>query len=234
MLPLDKIEEIRYNDNKVSEHCYLEGEAVNMAHGTYDDTHQKILESGMKMFLANGYERTNLRDLCADAGITTGSLYRHFESKADLFSFFVQPAVDEIRKLFFYVEPLCQEAVEAGDPRALWSIVGADKILDYTYRHFDALKLLLECSDGTQYSSFLNDVVGMEADISMRCFKAAKEQGMISGDLPSEIEMHMISHAYISCLFEAVLHDLNREDMEKYVSTIVEIFTAGAFKILGL
>ena len=205
-----------------------------MAHGTYDGTHQRILESGMKMFLENGFERTNLRDLCAEAGITTGSFYRHFKSKEDLFAFFVQPAVDEIRRLFVTAGPVCRDIVRSGDISGLWKVMGADEILNYIYRQFDALKLLLVCADGTKYCSFLDDVVGMEADISIRCFQAAKEQGLISKDLPSEIEMHMISHAYISSLFEAVLHDLSREDMEKYVSTIVAFFSAGAFKILGL
>ena len=46
---------------------------------------------GDKLFLENGFERTNLRDLCAEAGITTGSFYRHFASKEDIFSYFVQP-----------------------------------------------------------------------------------------------------------------------------------------------
>ena len=205
-----------------------------MAHGTYDDTHQRILDSGMKMFLANGYERTNLRDLCSDAGITTGSFYRHFTGKEDLFAYFVQPAVNEIKKLFEDSEPRCRSAIESGDIRGLWGIVGTSDILDYIYRNFDRLKLLLKCADGTKYSEFLNDIVWMETDISLRSFKAAKERGLISADLPSEIELHMICHAYISSVFEAVLHDLNREDMEKYVSTIVDFFSAGSYRILGL
>ena len=205
-----------------------------MAHGTYDDTHQRILDSGMKMFLANGYERTNLRDLCADAGITTGSFYRHFTGKEDLFAYFVQPAVDEINNLFRDCELMCRETVEAGDVHGLWDVVKVKEILDYIYRNFDRLKLLLRCADGTKYSDFLQDVVCMEADISLNSLRDAKEQGLLSVNLPSEIEMHMICHAYISSLFEAVLHDLNREDMEKYVCTIVDFFTAGAYKILGL
>ena len=84
-----------------------------MAYGTYDETHQRILESGMKMFLEKGFERTNLRDLCAEAGVTTGSFYRHFTSKEDIFSFFVQPAVDEIRKIFAEAEPVCREAARS-------------------------------------------------------------------------------------------------------------------------
>ena len=46
--------------------------------------------------------------------------------------------------------------------------------------------------------------------------------------------MHMICHAYISSVFEAVLHDLSRDVMEKYIHTIVKFFTAGAYQVLGL
>ncbi len=205
-----------------------------MAYGTYDDTHQRILDSGMKMFQENGFEHTNLRDLCAEAGVTTGSFYRHFESKEELFSFFVQPAVDEIKKIFADAEPLCREAVEEGDVRRLWMVMDADRLLDYIYRNFNALKLLLKCSDGTKYSDFLNDVVCMEADISLRSLGLATERGLLSEELPSEPEMHLICHAYISSVFEAVLHDLSRDVMEKYIHTIVKFFTAGAYQVLGL
>ena len=207
-----------------------------MAHGTFDATHNKIVESGFEMFLENGYERTNLRDLCARAGITTGSLYRHFESKEALFSHLVQPAVDEITAIFEKSEPLCREAVESGNLRKLWTIMDADRLLDYMYRNFDALKLLLKCSAGTRYSSFLNDVVNMEADISIRSLRAAKEHGLISDmcELPSEMEMHLICHAYVSSVFEAVLHDLDRDEMEHYTRTIMTFFTSGAYSVLGI
>ena len=205
-----------------------------MAYGTYDDTHQRILRSGLKMFLENGYERTNLRDLCTEAGVTTGSFYRHFESKEDIFSYFVQPAVDEIKKIFADAEPVCREAVETGDIRRLWRIVDADGMLDYIYRNFDAFKLLLKCSDGTQHSDFLNDVVCMETDISLRSLRLAKERGLIAAEPPSEPEMHLICHAYVSSVFEAVLHDLPRDVMENYVHTIMTFFAAGSCAVLGL
>ena len=205
-----------------------------MARGTFDATQKKIVESGLAMFLENGYERTNLRDLCARAGITTGSLYRHFESKEALFSYLVQPAVDEIRGIFAASESLCREAVESGNLRELWTIMDADRLLDYMYRNFDALKLLLMCSDGTKYSGFLNDVVNLEADISLRSLRAAKERGLISADLPSETEMHLICHAYVSSVFEAVLHDLARDEMEHYTRTIMAFFMAGSCSVLGI
>ena len=70
---------------------------TDMASGTYEATHTRILESGKKMFLRNGYERTNLRDLCGEAGVTTGAFYRHFKDKEALFSALVEPAVNSIQ-----------------------------------------------------------------------------------------------------------------------------------------
>ena len=205
-----------------------------MARGTYDDTHRKLLESAMRSFLENGYERTNLRDLCAEAGITTGSLYRHFDSKEDLFSFLVQPAVDEIRELFTYSEAACDQAVREDRVLDLWNIVSAESLVELIYRHFDRLKLLLKCADGTPYSTFVNDVVCMETDISVKALTAAKAKGLIKAGLPSEDEMHMICHAYISSLFESVMHDYSREDMLRYIHTILAFFSGGAKTLLNL
>ena len=47
----------------------------------YDATHSKILESGIKNFLKDGYEKSNLRKICKEAGVTTGAFYRHFDDK---------------------------------------------------------------------------------------------------------------------------------------------------------
>ena len=44
----------------------------------------------------------------------------------------------------------------------------------------------------------------------------------------------MICHACAACVFEAVLHDPGREEMDKYIHTIVEFFMAGSCGVLGL
>ena len=80
----------------------------------------------------------------------------------------------------------------------------------------------------------MNDVVCMETDISLRSLNLAKDRGYLTAELPSEPEMHMICHAYVSSVFEAVLHDLSRDVMENYIHTIVDFFTAGAYAVLGL
>jgi AcrR family transcriptional regulator len=48
-------------------------------------TRLNLLEAARSRFAELGYERTRLVDVTADAGVTTGALYRHFDGKAELF-----------------------------------------------------------------------------------------------------------------------------------------------------
>lgn len=49
------------------------------------NTREKIVYSSFKLFLENGYEATNIRDICKDVGIKASTLYFYFPSKQDLF-----------------------------------------------------------------------------------------------------------------------------------------------------
>ena len=66
----------------------------------YELTHKNIVDSGIKHFLKYGYERSNLRKICKDAGVTTGAFYRHFEDKEDLFVALVEPLANEILEFY--------------------------------------------------------------------------------------------------------------------------------------
>lgn len=50
------------------------------------DTKRKLLESALEMFSQNGYAGTNIRDLSASSGLGKSSLYRHFESKEEIWN----------------------------------------------------------------------------------------------------------------------------------------------------
>ena len=48
------------------------------------DGGEQILNSAARLFCRLGYAAVSLRDVAAEAGVTTGSLYHHFRSKDDL------------------------------------------------------------------------------------------------------------------------------------------------------
>ncbi len=50
------------------------------------DTKERILAAAMDMFSQNGYAGTNIRELTASLGLVKSSLYKHFESKEEIWN----------------------------------------------------------------------------------------------------------------------------------------------------
>jgi AcrR family transcriptional regulator len=56
------------------------------AAGTADPPADRLLAAAERLFGEHSYRRTSVADICAAAGIATGSFYAHFGSKADIFT----------------------------------------------------------------------------------------------------------------------------------------------------
>ncbi len=48
-------------------------------------TYQRILDSAARLFADKGYEQVGIDDVMADAGLTRGAFYSHFQTKSDLY-----------------------------------------------------------------------------------------------------------------------------------------------------
>ena len=57
-------------------------------------TKKKLLESAKKKKKKKGYMGASLRTIAANAGVTTGAMYRHFKDKDDFFCALVDEAID--------------------------------------------------------------------------------------------------------------------------------------------
>lgn len=199
-----------------------------MAVGTYETTHKKILDSGRAHFLENGYERTNLRDLCSTAGITTGAFYRHFEDKEALFSELVEPALKGLDSLVENAEGAYFNCVTDDKIGDMWNISAETmaKFIEYIYSFRDAFKLLLYCSDGTKYTNFIDRLVEWEVKDTKKMYELMNERGIPHKEL-DEREEHMLYYAFYSSIFECIFHDFEEEAAIRYARTIAEFFSAG-------
>ena len=50
------------------------------------DTKEKILAAALEMFSKYGYAGTNIRELSASLGLVKAGVYKHFESKEDIWN----------------------------------------------------------------------------------------------------------------------------------------------------
>ena len=50
------------------------------------DTKERILETALELFSKNGYTGTNIRELTSSLGMVKSSMYKHFESKEEIWN----------------------------------------------------------------------------------------------------------------------------------------------------
>lgn len=63
------------------------------------DTRRRIEIAAVRLFARQGFAATSVRDIAREAGISTGLMYRHYQTKQDLFGDLVAQAADGLGAL---------------------------------------------------------------------------------------------------------------------------------------
>lgn len=66
---------------------------------------EKIIEKARKLFAERGYQRTTIAEIAAAAGFSQGAIYRHFESKQELFLDCIRPVLKRSLEIMKEGEP---------------------------------------------------------------------------------------------------------------------------------
>lgn len=98
------------------------------------NTKENILATALRLFARDGYEAVSVSAIAGELGITKGALYRHFESKRDIFDCLVRRMIerDTERARQFDVP----EAEYAAAPET-YRAVSAQSLNDFTLAQLD-------------------------------------------------------------------------------------------------
>lgn len=185
----------------------------------------RILESAKQEFLKNGFENTMLSKICIGAGVTTGALYKRYSGKEDLFNALVKETVDDLiavveRKDLQKVSSLSdKELVEAwqmDEKYMLWWF-------DILEKHRDGFRLLLCCSDGTEYSNFQHDWVEKMTELTKNYLFEAQKRGL-TDKIVDEKELHILLSAFWTTIYEPFIHNFSWEQIKAHSSTVCRLF----------
>jgi AcrR family transcriptional regulator len=97
------------------------------------DTRGRILATTLRLFLDRGYERTTLRDIAAELGISKAAVLYHFPAKADLTATLIEPFLAEL-------EALLQQTATLPRDRVRWAVV--EGLFEVYVRHRTLLRLV--------------------------------------------------------------------------------------------
>lgn len=63
-------------------------------------TRDALIESAIRMFQQNGFQKTRISDIVADAGVAQGTFYNYFRSKDEVFRYVCNTFIEQVQTLF--------------------------------------------------------------------------------------------------------------------------------------
>ena len=203
-------------------------------------SHERIIRAAKDEFSEYGYDKASMRRIGNRCGLTAAALYRHFDSKEDMFDALVRPALDDLSEWISEHVSRSEEAIRAcselhGDQeiRVIWDSTEIDMMRELIYPRMDEYAMLLNRSRGSKYENFLNDFVENQLKMMTPQFKELRQLGLEVKDI-SEKELHMVTTAYCTALFEPVVHNYSFEDAVRYLDTVEAFFMPGWKNLLGI
>ena len=202
-------------------------------------SHEKIIRAARDEFAEYGYNKASMRRIGNRCGLTAAALYRHFDSKEDMFDALVRPALEDLKEWINEHVSRSEEAIKAcnelpGDKetREIWDSTQIDMMRELIYPRMEEFSMLVNKSHGSKYENFLNDFVEYQVKMMAPQFKELGHLGLDVKDI-SEKELHMVTTAYCTALFEPVVHNYSIEDASRYLDAVEAFFMPGWKNLLG-
>ena len=170
-----------------------------------NDTRERILDAALEMFSQNGYAGTNIRELSASLGLVKSGIYKHFESKEEIWNALLDKMIAYYGKRFGSAEHL---------PPVPDSLEG---LLDMTMRMVDITvhdEMIIKTRKLLSIEQFRDDRARMLAtkhfltglaDMFTPVFAGMMEKGLLRKDDPA-----MLAFAYTTPI-SALIHLCDRE-----------------------
>ena len=194
-------------------------------------THVKVIAAALEEFMEYGYEKSSMRSIADRCGMTAAGIYRHCRDKEDLFDQLVTPAAD---RLNIWLEDHVRRyftAIQA-DEKANWQDSWVDLMREVIYPHMDEYHLLLAKSQGSKYGNFLHDMTEHGQKQFWDYLPYIRSKGYPVWDINQQ-ELHLLLTAYMTALFEPVIHNYSQEEALACLSTVEAFFLPGWKQLIG-
>lgn len=210
------------------------------------ETKKRLQECAMKEFSEKGYMKASLRNICKEAGVTTGALYFFFEDKEDLFGSLVSEPLQTLNKVInehFDEEITVTEQLAGGDI-SVAAIAKAEGFEDdmaiartvihclFTYK--DAFNLLLTKAQGSCYEKITDQVIDMVESHYTRMYAAMKQYKSLR-ELTKEDKfiIHWMSHDQIDIFIHILTHCATEKEGLRQMKNMMAYMIGGWYAVIS-
>jgi len=194
-------------------------------------SHIRVMAAARDEFMEFGFEKASMRRVGERCGLTAAGLYRHCRDKEDLFDQLVAPAIERLKSwMDTHLTKYLTTVRDEGNLK--WQDSWIDMMREVVYPHVDDYHLLLTCSSGTKYESFLHDLTQSAQERMLQYLPVLRDKGLTIREI-SPAALHLLLSAYVTALFEPVIHRYSLEESMKCLETIEAFFLPGWKTLFG-
>jgi AcrR family transcriptional regulator len=150
------------------------------------DRRDEILSAAQRCFVRSGFHQTSMQEICAEAGMSPGNLYRYFPSKEALIAGIAERDRAEV----------AQEFANADLSQGLFAVLKGMAHHHYTVRPIEQVKLCTEVmAEARRNPEIARISASFDADVRkwlINLFNAAAERGDIAKDADIEGAVDML------------------------------------------
>ena len=148
-----------------------------------EEVRQKIKKAAISEFEENGYQKTSMRSIALNAGVTVGNLYRYFENKDDLFNVIIQPAFQEIYKFIDEFARFKKSKLSEEKQKEDFIKMFEGSLIRIYIQHRSELVILLNGSKGSQMEDAREQIISLIAGrIKKEAFPRMKKKRIATED----------------------------------------------------
>ncbi len=191
------------------------------------ETKEQLILWGKKEFLEKGYAQASLRNICKNAGVTTGALYFFFENKEDLFASIVEKPLNELYEILdahFDWELSQENCIDTQAKADMEDLECAKEILHCIYQNYDAFQLLLTKARGSKFEHTEEQFV----EIIEKKYRLMADRICLqnNGRKLEEYMIHWFAHTQVNLFVHLVSHEKSEESAKKHLEAMVACLVA--------
>ncbi len=183
-------------------------------------------------FLERGFEKASMRGIADRCGLTAAGIYRHCRDKEDLFCQLVSPAEEKLKEWAREHMRRYEEPVKKGK-KITWQDSNIDMMRELVYPNMEDYHLLVAKSKGSRYENFLHDMTEESQNKFLSYLEELRDAGVNTPDISSQ-QMHLLMTAYMTALFEPVVHNYSYEEAVDALKTLESFFLPGWKQLMDL
>ena len=191
-----------------------------------NESRERLIECAKNEFLEKGFAKASLRNICAEAGLTTGAVYFLFKDKNGLLGAIIDEPLQRIQEMMLYhfsaeqKEDFSTYQQRDGDHDQF-----AKELIDVMYDNYDAMRILLDKSQGSAYESIVDRFI--ETTDKYYIELAQNYADSVTGKRVNQYMLHWFSHIQIQAFVHLLTHESDRQKALQSIGTVIDFLVKG-------